>query len=213
MVHTNPHDQIAEQYRRLRNSIHALNPDTAARTVTITSAVQGEGKSVALLNLALAMSEMPQHKVCVIDADLQQPSLEDYLEIPRRQGMADLLRGTLGLEQSIRQTSVPGLSIVGAGNVPRRPGQLMSADRVRSVINQLKRRFDYVLIDTAPALVINDAAMLGAISDGIVLIVRLGYTPRHLVEQAYNLLESVGGNVLGTCLTGADEGDESSYRR
>ena len=213
VVTTHPRSQIAEQYRRLRNSIQALNPDGASRTVAVTSAVQGEGKSVATLNMALALAEVPNLRVLVIDGDLQQPSLENYLGLPRCQGVTEVLRGALSLDQAVRQTSLPGLSLIGAGASPKNPSQLMGSDRLRSVVHQLKRRFDYVLIDTAPALVINDASLLGAISDGIVMVIRLGYTPRHLVEQAYNLLESLGGNVLGTCLTGAAEEDEAAYRR
>lgn len=213
VVLRDPHSQIAEQYRRLRNSIHALNPEGAARTVAVTSSVQGEGKSVALLNMALAMTEIPGLRVVAVDSDLQRPALEQYLGLPRRQGMVELLRGNLTLDQAIRRTSVPGLAIIGAGERPRNPLQLLGSERVRSVVHQLKRRFDYVLIDTPPALVINDASLMGSLADGIVMVVRLGYTPRHLVEQAFTLLESVGGNVLGTCVTGASEEDEGYYRR
>jgi capsular exopolysaccharide synthesis family protein len=213
VVALQPQTQISEQYRRLRNAIQALNPEGAARTVAISSAVQGEGKSIAALNLALAMTEIPNLRTLVVDGDLNRPSLEGYLGLPRRQGIVEVLRGTLSLDRAIRETSVPGLSVLGAGTRPDNPTQLLGSDRVLSVVHALKRRFDYVIIDTPPALVINDASLIGSISDGIVMVVRLGFTPRHLVEQAYNLLESLGGNVLGTCLTGANEEDEGYYRR
>lgn len=210
---SSPRSQIAEQYRRLRNSIQALNPDGAPRTVVMTSAVRGEGKSVGTLNLACALAELPRMKVLVVDSDLHHPSIERYLGVPRRQGLTELLRGKIHIDQAVRQTSVEGLSIVGSGTLPQNPSELLGSDRIKTVLHSLKQRFDYVLIDTAPTLAINDASLLGAVADGVVLVVRLGTTPRHYVEQAHNLIENLGGNVLGTCLTGAGEEDQaySSY--
>ena len=89
---------------------------------------------------------------------------------------------------------------------PRRP---LGAARRRTGLGTLKRGFSYVRIDTPEARRISDASLLGGIADGIVLVVRLGVTPRHHVEQTHNTLEALGGNVLGTCLTGAEE--DSSF--
>ncbi len=204
-----PRGQIAEQYRRLRNSIHALNPDGAPRTIVVTSAVRGEGKTVASLNLALAMAEMPRTKVLVVDADLHHPSVEGYLGLPRRQGLTELLRGRLHIDQAIRPTSAEGLAIIGSGARPQNPSELLGSDRIKTVLHSFKQRYDYVLIDTPPALAINDASLLGAVADGVLLVVRMGTTPRHYVEQTHNLIENLGGNILGTCLTGAGEEDQA----
>ena len=94
---------------------------------------------------------------------------------------------------------------MGAGTLPENPSQLLGSERMRTIIGTLKRDFTYVLIDPPEALRISDASLLGGIADGIVLGVRLVLTPRHHVEQTHNTLEALGGNVLGTCLTGADE--------
>lgn len=208
-VVTDPKGQIAEQYRRLRNSIQTLNPEGASRTLLVTSSVRGEGKSVATLNLGLAMAEISRMRVIALDGDLRNPSLEDYLEVPRRQGLAELLNGSLSLEQAIRSSGVPNLDFIGAGEALTDPPPAVNLDRVRTVLHTLKRRYDYILIDTPPALAINDPSLLGAIADGILLVVRLGETPRHLVEETFHLLESMGGNILGTCLTGANQVDNA----
>src|SRR6185295_11018097 len=110
----------------------------------------------------------------------------------------------------IRVTSVPGVSVIGAGAMPENPSELLGSDRMRTLMLSCKQRFSYILIDTPEAMTISDASLLGAMADGIVLVVRLGSTPRHYVEQTSNLLESMGGNVLGTCLTGANEVDTAS---
>jgi capsular exopolysaccharide synthesis family protein len=208
MVHE-PRGQIAEQFRALRNSIHALNPDGASHTLVVTSALRGEGKTVATLNLAIALAELPSIEVLVLDADLHHPALESYLDLPRRQGLTEVLRGEVALDQAVRQTSIGGMSIMGAGSLPDKPSELLGSDRMRSVMNSLRQRYSYVLIDTPEAMTISDASLLGAMADGILLVVRLGSTPRHYVEQTHNSLESLGGNVLGTCLTGAHLADTS----
>jgi capsular exopolysaccharide synthesis family protein len=200
-----PTGQVSEQYRRLRHSIQTLNPEGAPRTLLITSSVRGEGKTIASLNLALALAELPHMRVCVVDSDLRYPSVERYLGLPRRQGLTEVLRGRLPLDQAVRRTSREGVSIIGAGERHPNPSEIIGHDRARTVMHHLKRNFDYVLIDGPPALALSDASLLGAMTDGVLLVVRLGVTPRHMVEESYHLLETLGGNILGTCLTGAEE--------
>jgi capsular exopolysaccharide synthesis family protein len=202
-----PSSQIAEQFRTLRNSIQALNPEGAPRTVVLTSALRGEGKTVATLNLAFALAELPSSQVLVIDANMHHPATESYLGLPRRQGLSELLSGRLPLDQAVRATYVQGVSILGAGARPKTPSELLASDRMQMLLRQLKQRYSYVLIDTPEASTISDASLLGAIADGIVLVVRLGETPKHYVEQTHISLENLGGNVLGTCLTGAHLSD------
>ncbi|MDP6538408.1 MAG: CpsD/CapB family tyrosine-protein kinase [Planctomycetota bacterium] len=198
-----PRGPIAEQFRSLRNSIIALNPDGAPRTVVLTSAVEGEGKTVSTLNLAIALAELPGIQVLVIDGDLHAPAVEDYLGVTRCQGLADVLRGACAIDAAIRPTSIDQVALMGSGTLPGNPSKLLGSDRMRTVLNSLKQRYSYVLIDTPAAMSISDASLLGAIADGIVLVVRLESTPRPFVEQTLNDLEAMGGNVLGTCLTGA----------
>lgn len=205
-----PRSQIAEQFRSLRNSITALNPEGAPRTIVVTSALRGEGKTVAAINLALAMAEVPGTRALVVDADLHHPSVERYLGLPRRQGLTELLRGQCSLDRALRVTSVPSVSLIGAGELPKNPSELLGSERMRTLITSFKQRFSYILIDTPEAMTISDASLLGAIADGIILVVRLGSTPRHYVEQTHNMLETMGGNVLGSCLTGATAIDTSS---
>lgn len=205
-----PASQHAEQFRRFRNNLHALNSDGAARSVLVTSALSGEGKTVAILNLALALAELPGIRVLVIDGNVQNPSLEHYLGLPRRQGFYELLQGTLPLDQAIRRTSIERMDILGTGGVvlPIR-SEFLNVDRMRAVIDTVKRSYDYVLIDAPAVLAANHPSIMGTIADGIVLVVRRGTTPRSYVEEAYSMLENLGGNVLGTCLVGAVEPDQT----
>ena len=198
-----PRGPQSEQYRTLRNSIVALNPEGAPRTVVLTSALRGEGKTVSTVNLVVALAEMPNTRVLIVDANLHDPGVERVIGLQRRQGLSELLSGRLSLDQAVRALSIPGVSVLGAGAPPKNPSELLASDRMKIVLAQLKQRFNYVLIDTPEALAISDASLLGAITDGIVLVVRLSSTPRHYVEQVHTMLENLGGNVLGSCVTGA----------
>jgi len=200
-----PRGEIAEQFRNLRNSVIALNPDGASRTVVVTSAVAGEGKSVAVVNLAVALAELPGNEIVIAEANLHAPSIEGLFGLERRQGLADVLRGRCALDAAVRRTSVDNIAIIGAGSLPDNPSRLLGSDRTKVILNMLKQRYSYVLIDTPAALSISDASLLGAMVDGILLVVRLGSTPKLMVEQASVQLENMGGNLLGTCLTGGFE--------
>ena len=199
--------RIAEQFRSLRNSITALNPDGAPRTVVLTSAVEGEGKTVATINLAIALAELPGNQVLIVDANLHDPAVERYLGQERHLGLADVLRGRCALDGAIRGTSIENVSVIGAGTLPENPSKLLGSDRTRVVLNTLKQRFSYVLIDTPASISVSDASQVGALADGIILVVKMGDTAKHLVEQTYNQLETLGGNVLGTCLTSGRVGE------
>ena len=212
LVH-DPFGQISEQFRRLRNSLQALNPDGASRSVLMTSAVHGEGKTVSTLNLAIALAELPHLRILVVDADVGNPSVERYLGLPRRQGLSEVLRGRLPLELAVRQTALERFDVMGAGAPPRNPAEFLNVDRIRTVLHALKRSYDYVLIDAPPVLAMNHPSVIGSIADGILLVVRVGSTPKGLVEEAFVALENLGGNVLGTCVTDTREPDQRGVYR
>jgi capsular exopolysaccharide synthesis family protein len=203
VVSSSPSSQQSEQFRTLRNSIIALNPDGAPRTAVLTSSLRGEGKTIATLNLALALAEIPGVKVLVIDANLHAPAVEGYLGLPRAQGLCELLAGRLPLDQALRPTSAAGVSVIGAGARPRNPSELLASERMRTLLRTLKQRFHYVLLDTPETTTTSDASLLGAMVDGVILVVRVGSTPKTYVEQTCRSLEALGCNLLGTCLTGA----------
>lgn len=204
-----PTSQQAEQFRRLRNNVHALNPDGASRSILVTSALRGEGKTVATINLALALAELPGLRVLLIDGNVQNPSIEHYLGLPRRQGFYELLQGALTLDQAIRRTPVEHLDVLATGAAPTLQSDFLNVDRMRAVLDAVKRNYDYVLIDAPAVLAANQPSVMGTVADGIVLVVRRGTTPRQYVEEAYAMLENLGGNVLGTCLLAALEPDQT----
>lgn len=197
-----PASQAAEQFRRMRNSLLALNPDGAARTILVTSALENEGKSVAAINLALALVEVPNLRLCLVDGDRLKPSIERYLGHPRRLGLSELLLGEITIDQAIRQTALERFDLIGAG--ASSPNPALDLERLQALLNALKRRYDYVLLDGPAVLSTNHPSLIGSVVDGILLVVRIGVTPKALVEESYQMLEGLGGNVLGTCATAVD---------
>jgi capsular exopolysaccharide synthesis family protein len=201
---TEPSGRVAEQFRSLRNSIQSMNPDGAPRNLVVTSATPGEGKTTCVLNLALSFAELPHMSVLVIDGNLHKPAVEARLGLPRRQGLAELFTGKLDPDRAVRETHVRGLFVMGAGGSEGNPAQYLGTDRMSTLLQMLKQRFDYVIVDAPATLDFNDASQVAAMADGTLLAVRLGETPKHLVEQAVTLLEGLGANLLGTTALGAE---------
>ncbi|MFQ5506240.1 MAG: CpsD/CapB family tyrosine-protein kinase, partial [Planctomycetota bacterium] len=188
-------------------------PDGASRSLVVTSAIQGEGKTATTLNLAIAMSEVEDHRIIVLDFDLRRPRVEDFLGLDRGPGLNELLTGSVELETVIRSSGIAGLDVIGAGVRAVPPSELVSSRRVDELLGRLKEEYNYILIDTPPSLPLTDAGVLSAKSDGTLLVVALEKSPRSLVKEALSNLQDLGANMLGTFVTGIRGADPSSDRR
>ncbi len=210
-----PNGFRSEQIRALRNRLTVMNPDGSARSLVITSAIQGEGKTATALNLAMSMTELQDHRILVLDCDLRKPSVETFLGLNRGPGLADLLQGSTSLDEAIRPSGIPGLDIIGAGSRPKNPSELAASRRVDELLGQLKEQYNYVLLDTPPIVPISDAGILSAKSDGTLVVVALERASRRMVKEALEQLESVGAQLLGTFVVGirgADPATDERYR-
>jgi capsular exopolysaccharide synthesis family protein len=203
----------AEQIRGVRNKLTVMNPDGAARTLVITSSVKGEGKTVTAINLAVSFAELELSKVLLIDADLRHPCVERFLGLTPSRGLTELLLGRIGLSEAVRPSGVEGVWVMGAGARPTNPSELLSSRRVDNLFAQLKEDYRYVLLDTPPVIPITDASVLSAKTDGTLLVVRMEHSPRVLVQQAVKTIQELGGNLLGTFLTGVRGADPAADER
>ena len=203
--HAEPQCTITEQYRMLRTNILSMNSGPPIRSLVITSAIKREGKTITVLNLASVMAPDPEKKIVAIDCDLRQPSVHKLLGAPLQPGLSEFLRGEAETEAVIQKTKIPSLSIVPAGKPPANPSELIGSERMLSFIEELKQRFHYLIFDTPPIMAVTDAGVLGALADGVLLVVKTESTKRHIVSRAQTLLRRANTRLVGCVLTNIRE--------
>lgn len=203
----------AEQIRALRNRLVALNPDGEPKTLVVTSAVRGEGKTTTALNLAMAFAELERQQVVVVDADLRQPACERALNLNPEPGLSDVLLGRVSLEKVLRPVGYRRLLLLPAGTRVGNPSEVLAASRLDELFQRLKERFQYVVVDTPPVLPSTDAGVLASRADGTLLVLRLEHSPRGRSKEALRVLQDLGANVLGTFVTEVRGNDPDSDRR
>ena len=203
----------AEQVRGLRNRLVAMNPDGEPKTLVVTSAVRGEGKTVSAMNLAMAFAELERQEVVLVDADLRRPCCERYLNLNQGPGLTDVLLGQESVEKLIRPAGYRDLMMLGAGTRVDNPAEVFSSSRLEQLLQRLKERFHYVVIDTPPVLPSTEAGVLSAAADGTLMVVRLEHSLKKQSRDAWQSLSDMGGNVLGTFVTEVRGQDPESDRR
>jgi len=204
-----PECAAADRYRALRYRIESLRSASGLPLVAITSPDAGDGKTVTVLNLAGAFAQAEGARVLVVDADLRKPSVANYLGLdPRLPGLSRALRHPgLDLAAVAHRVDPFNLSVVPAGPPEASPGELLNSPELRRLLDEARRAFDCVLIDTPPAL-LPDCRLIGRLVDGFLLIVTARKTPRKLLAQA---LDEIGASkVLGLVLN-RDEQPPASY--
>jgi protein-tyrosine kinase len=186
-----------EQYRRLAATLHHAQAANGIKVVLITSAVQGEGKSLTATNLALTLSESYHKGVLLIDADLRRPTLHASFHVDNSSGLSEGLTSYEPRRLPVRQVSHK-LSILPAGRPTADPMGAITSDRMRQVIQEAREAFDWIIIDSPPVVLLPDANLLASMADVSVLVVKAAATSYDLVNRA---LSAVGRErVLGVVL-------------
>jgi protein-tyrosine kinase len=178
-----PFSAAAEQYRSLRTRIAQLDAESPRHILAVTSPTRGDGKTITVLNLALSMAQEFDRRTLLIDADLRHARVHTLLGIPREPGLADVLIGTTSIDEAL--VTLPGhrLQVLPAGAVHTQPTELLGSTPMRRLIEGLRRHFDRVVIDTAPAQSA-DTGALESCFDGALVVVRAGRTARPAIERA-----------------------------
>lgn len=191
----------AEPYRVLRTNVQFSEVDTPLRTILVTSATPGEGKTTTAANLALALA-LAGRRTILIDADLRRPSVHRVLGLKLAPGLTTALRERKPVEQYLQETPIPTLSVLTAGPIPPNPSEILGSARMRTCLEGLKalETIDYIVIDTAPVLLTSDPLALASFVDGVVLIVDSRTTRRRSIVRAQQALSKVGANLLGAVL-------------
>jgi capsular exopolysaccharide synthesis family protein len=205
-THLSPH--AAEQFRTLRTRLYQLRSNQSLRTILVTSALAGEGKTFVANNLAQAIVHQPDRRALIIDADLRCARLHLPLGAPSGPGLADYLQGKAD-EMSIIQHGQEGnLCFIPAGSEVTNPSELLSNGRLKKLLDHVAPVFDWVILDSPPCVPVADASILATLCDGIVLVVRAGSTPTHVAQRACQELH--GRNLVGVVLNAIDESNLNS---
>lgn len=200
-----PHSAAAEQFRALRTRIAQSEHGRYYRTILVTSPAEGDGKSITSLNLALAMAQEFHRRVLMIDADLRNPSLHRLLGIPGQPGLSDVLLGDARLEDVMVSVASHRLTVIPAGIQVDRPTELLGSAEMRQLVDTLRTQFDRIVFDTPPASPLADVNVLAPIVDGVLLVVRAGFTQRPAIDRA---LEDIDPDrVMGLVLNDVAEAD------
>ncbi len=193
----------AEAFRTLRTNLIFSQSVQALRTIVVTSASPGEGKTTTAANLAVSFAHYGM-RVLVVDCDLRRGRLHKVFGIAREPGITELVLGHEEYEAVTRETSVTGLYLIPSGNLPPNPSELLGGERMRKALAALSEAFDLIVLDTPPLLAASDGAILATLSDGVVMVLRAGFTESEAAQQAIQQLNSVGARVVGAVLNDPD---------
>jgi polysaccharide biosynthesis transport protein len=198
VVHKGSQPLASEAYRGLRTSILFSSPDHAPRVLLITSSLPLEGKTLTAANLATAMAKA-EPPVLLVDADLRRPTLHSLFQIPREPGLTNFLVGEVN-ELPLVETGVPNLLVVPAGKIPPNPSELLHSARMQEFLGLALEKFGRVVIDSPPLMSVTDAAILGTMAEGVLLVVKAEAVPRKAAIQARDDLLEVKAPLLGAVL-------------
>jgi non-specific protein-tyrosine kinase len=200
---TDPMSSASEAYRTLRMNLEFAALDEELRTLSITSAGPGEGKSTTLANLAITMAQVDQ-RVIAVDCDLRRPHLHQLFGLDNDTGLTTMMLEDAALDSPpLQDTSIDGLRFLGSGALPPRPADLLGSKRMEEIIDKLLQNADILLFDAPPVLAATDAAVLATKVDGTLLVVSAGDTKRDHAQRAIERLENVNANILGAVLSNA----------
>ena len=208
-----PDSYVVEQYRTLRARLESLAAQRPLHTIAIVSSLPGEGKTSAAINLAIVSEMHLDRRVLLVDCDLRKPKIHRALGITPTAGLAEVLMDQATIEAAIYKVTGPSfeggaLEVLPVHAQPPNPSELLASAKMKSLIEELSRRYDMVILDTPAALSLPDAKTITELTDGAILVVRADSTPEADVQTTLDLLDR--RRVLGVVLNGSDV-DQAYY--
>lgn len=198
-----PKSPISEAYRTLRTNLQLSTLMLKPKSIMVTSAVPGEGKTTTAVNMAVTFADSGM-RVLIVDTDLRRPHVHHVLRIERGPGLADVLREGFDVHSVIRPTRVENLWTISSGRVPPNPSELIGSERMRRLMAQLEAEFDMVICDAPSMLVVTDPVLLAREVDTVVMVLSVKYARRETVLRGKKLLETARAHVAGAVLNGLE---------
>ena len=213
LSYVQPKSQISEAFRALRTSLLLSQAEHPPQVILVTSALPREGKTTAAVNLAVTLAQLGD-RTLLMDSDLRKPGIRRALNLTggKELGLSSYLAGVCSLDEvTIPHPTINDLSALTTGPVPPSPADLLSSHRMREAISELRHRFKFIVIDSPPIMAATDAVILSALTDGVLLIVRSGETPKEAFARARDLLVAVKARLLGVVLNAVDSSAPDYY--
>jgi succinoglycan biosynthesis transport protein ExoP len=205
------HSPVSEAYRVIRTNIQFTDVDHPPRSLVVTSASPGEGKSTTASNLANVFAQAGTH-VSLVDGDLRRPSLHTIFAVKREEGLTNMLIAAGALNgRGPGQTVSPNLDLIASGPLPPRPADLLGSARMKDITVHLSAGSALVIIDSPPVLAVTDAAVLSTVADGVILVVDAARSKRRDLRRAREAIEGVGGRILGIVVNRLDKRGSGYY--
>ena len=202
-----PRSPISEAFRLLRTNLFFIELDKGLKTIALTSALPGEGKTLVAVNLAAALAAQ-EERVLLIDADFRAPAVHRVLLLPQAPGFTNILVDHLSIPRVVREVpGLPNLSVITSGRVPPNPAEVTGSARMRQIIEELRGSFDRIIFDGPPVLGATDAVVLASAVDGVLLVLRKGRIDRRAVRRMSEILDHTRATILGGVLNGIDKSD------
>lgn len=196
-----PGGVAAEQYRALRTRIAHTETGGAVNVLLVTSPGRGDGKSLTVANLGLAMAQEYQQRICVVDADLRASQQHRLFGLPDSPGLSDVLTGGASLEEALVSVEEHHITVLPVGSPSAHPAELLGTTTMRRVLESLRSRFDRIIIDAPAATPLADVGVLAPLVDSVILVVRAGVTSKPAIHDAIGAIDA--GKLLGIVLNEA----------
>ena len=209
ILEKDPKSIAAESYRTLRTNIQYSSFDKEYKVIMVTSSEPGEGKSITSGNLALSFAQDGK-KVLLVDCDLRKPSIHKKFKISNLIGLSDVLIGKEDLKAALHRYN-ENLVILTSGKIPPNPSEMLSSKAMSNLLEELKKIFDYIILDTPPVQAVTDSQILSTKADGTILVIRAEKTKKDSVQNAIGLLKKVNANIIGTVLNGIESSRNKYY--
>ncbi|MTD56545.1 polysaccharide biosynthesis tyrosine autokinase [Amycolatopsis pithecellobii] len=209
-VHDRPQSPRAEAFRKIRTNLQFIDVDQPRKTIVITSALPEEGKTTTVCNMAIVLARAA-HRVVLVESDLRRPRATDYLGLEGGVGVTSVLSGRVPLDKALQPWGKSTFDVLASGPIPPNPSELLASRHMAGLLAELRDRYDMVLLDAPPLLPVTDAAVLGTICDGALLVARYGKTSKHQIKTAVTALDTVSVPLLGTVFTMAPDSGSNSY--
>ena len=198
-----PRSTASESYRGIRTNILFSSAESVPQVILITGVGPQEGKTITTANLAVTMAQADS-KIVILDCDMRRANVHKVFGTANDHGISNLLVGNSNMREAILHTRIPNLDVIPCGPIPPNPSELLGSTRMTTLLNSLRKHYAHILIDSPPSIAVTDAVVLSKSVDGVILVIRAGYTAKEIIKSGIAQFGAVGTHILGVVLNGVD---------